>query len=69
MTSFRGPRVKVHGVKMSRLISIAWLWRPRARLPPHGFFAARKDPRIRQAARSNDTRLQAFRLRVKSAFL
>jgi hypothetical protein len=38
--------VKVQGVKVSSLISIALLWRPRARLPPRMVFFSRKDPRI-----------------------
>jgi hypothetical protein len=38
--------VKVQGVKVSSLISIALLWRPRARLPPRMVFFSRKDPRL-----------------------
>jgi hypothetical protein len=38
------------GVKESRLIDQARLWRPHARLPPALLFAAGKDPLIYQAA-------------------
>jgi hypothetical protein len=42
---------------VSRLISIAWFWRPRARLPPAWFFApGRTRETIRPRPRSNDTR-------------
>src|SRR5207302_5709525 len=49
-------RSRCQDVKESRRVFIAHLWWPRGWLPPAMLFNGRKDPRICQAARSNDTR-------------
>jgi hypothetical protein len=62
MTSFRGPRVKVHGVKMVKANFHRVALEASRPVAPARIFAARKDPRIRQAARSNDTRQRPLSL-------
>jgi hypothetical protein len=54
---------RCQGVKVSRLISIAWLWRPRARLPPAMLFArgrTREAVKLEAAAGAERSRSKAY---------